>query len=308
MRLPFLPHLPYRNLLAGLAILLAGCAGDPLQHADGLASGAAFQRQEIDTGRFVLTTYVKARPAPAVLRVYIEGDGRAWLSRTQVSPDPTPHEAMGLQLALSDARANTATNTAAGTATDTANGTALLYLARPCQFTPMARNPACGPAYWTGLRYAPEVVDAMNQALSQYVARFKPARLELVGYSGGGAIAVLLAARRQDVSAIRTIAGNLDHVAVNRWHQVSQMPGSLNPIDVAQRVRTIPQRHFSGADDRVVPTVITRDFVAQTGACAALQVVPGMAHESDWPAIWPGLLRQPLPCTSHTAAAGGKTQ
>lgn len=299
MRLPFIPHLPYRNLLAGLAILLAGCAGDPLQHADGLASGAAFQREEIDTGRFVLTTYVKARPAPTVLRVYIEGDGRAWLSRTQVSPDPTPHEAMGLQLALSDARANTATNTAAGTATDTANGTALLYLARPCQFTPMARNPACGPAYWTGLRYAPEVVDAMNQALSQYVARFKPARLELVGYSGGGAIAVLLAARRQDVSAIRTIAGNLDHVAVNRWHQVSQMPGSLNPIDVAAQVARIPQLHVGGAEDAVITPAITRSFVAKAGHCAALAIIPGMAHESDWASRWPALLQLPLPCTAR---------
>lgn len=292
MRLPFLPHLPYRNLLAGLAIMLAGCAGDPLQHADGLASGAAFQREEIDTGRFVLTTYVKARPAPTVLRVYIEGDGRAWLSRTQVSPDPTPHEAMALRLAASDAHADATA--------------ALLYLARPCQFTPMARNPACRPAYWSDLRYAPEVIDAMDNALSQYVARLKPARLELVGYSGGGAVAVLLAARRQDVSSIRTIAGNLDHVAVNRWHQVSQMPGSLNPIDVAHQVAPIPQRHFSGADDRVVPTAIARDFVTQAGSCAALQVVPGMAHEGDWPAIWPALLRTPLPCTSPPV--GGKVQ
>jgi len=282
MRPPSFSCLLHRYLpLAGLAVALAGCAGDPLQHADAVASRAALERQEVRAGLFVLTTYVQARPHAAVLRVYIEGDGRAWLSRTQVSPDPTPHEAMGLRLAASDDQA------------------ALLYLARPCQFTPMARNPACRPAYWTDLRYAPEVIDAMDAALSQYVARLRPARLELVGYSGGGAIAVLLAARRHDVTAIRTVAGNLDHVAVNRWHQVSQMPRSLNPIDVAPRVAHIPQRHFSGADDRIVPTGIARDFVAQAAPCAALQVIPGMGHESDWPALWPSLLRAPLPCAGE---------
>jgi hypothetical protein len=282
MRAPSFSRLLHRYLpLAGLTTMLAGCAGDPLQHADAVASQAAMRREEVSTGPFVLTTYVRAQPHAAVLRVYIEGDGRAWLSRTRVSPDPTPHEAMGLQLAASDGEAD------------------LLYLARPCQFTPMARNPACRPAYWTDLRYAPEVVDAMDAALSQYVARLRPTRLELVGYSGGGAVAVLLAARRRDVAAIRTVAGNLDHAAVNRWHQVSPMPDSLNPIDVAPQVSHIPQRHFSGADDRVVPTAIARDFVARAAPCAALQVLPDMGHESDWPARWPTLLRAPLPCTGE---------
>ena len=96
-----------------------------------------------------------------------------------------------------------------------------------------------------------------------------------------------------------TVAGNLDHAAVNRWHQVSPMPDSLNPIDVAPQVSHIPQRHFSGADDRVVPTAIARDFVARAAPCAALQVLPGMGHESDWPARWPTLLRAPLPCTGE---------
>lgn len=263
--------------LASLA-LLAGCASDLVQRADALAAPAGLQREEVRGGPFVLTAYVHACPQAPLLRVYLEGDGRAWITRTQVSPDPTPHTAMGLRLAASD-------------------GGDVVYLARPCQFTPMARNPVCQPAYWAGLRYSPEVVSAMDEALSRYVAQLQPARLELVGYSGGGAIAVLLAARRKDVSAIRTVAGNLDHVAMNQWHKVSQMPGSLNPIDVAAQVARIPQLHVSGAEDAVIPPAITRSFVAKAGPCAALAIIPGMAHESDWSSRWPGLLQVPLPCT-----------
>lgn len=280
MRLPSL--LRFRHLVLTLTsiALLTGCATDLVQRADALAAPVGLQREQVQGGPFLLTAYVHARPNAPLLRVYLEGDGRAWITRNQVSPDPTPHTAMGLRLAASD-------------------GGDVVYLARPCQFTPMARNPACQPAYWTGLRYSPEVVSAMDEALSHYVTRLQPARLELVGYSGGGALAVLLAARRKDVSAIRTVAGNLDHVAVNRWHAVSQMPGSLNAIDVASQVARIPQRHVSGADDTVVPTAITRSYVDRVGRCAALTIVPDMAHESDWDRVWPSLLALPLPCTAQ---------
>lgn len=275
---------PFRQSLPGLAtiLLLAGCASDTelVRRADALAAPAGLQREQVRGGPFVLTAYVHARPKAPLLRVYLEGDGRAWITRNQVSPDPTPHSAMGLRLAASD-------------------GGDVVYLARPCQFTPMQRNPVCQPVYWAGLRYSPEVVSAMDEALSRYVAQLQPDRLELVGYSGGGAIAVLLAARRKDVSAIRTVAGNLDHVAMNQWHQVSQMPGSLNPIDVAAQVARIPQLHVSGAEDTVIPAAITRSFVSKAGPCAALAIIPGMAHESDWSSRWPALLQAPLPCTAR---------
>ena len=283
MRSSFLSRfrLPRPALALASLALLAGCASDPdlVQRADALVAPAGLQREEVRGGPFVLTAYVHARPKAPLLRVYLEGDGRAWITRNQVSPDPTPHTAMGLRLAASD-------------------GGDVVYLARPCQFTPMARNPICQPEYWAGLRYSPLVVSAMDEALSRYVARLQPARLELVGFSGGGAIAVLLAARRKDVSAIRTVAGNLDHVAVNQWHKVSQMPGSLNPIDVAAQGERIPQLHVSGAEDTVIPTAITHSFVDQVGRCAGLVTVQGMAHQSDWDRLWPKLLAVPLPCTA----------
>lgn len=261
------------------ATLLAACAGDPREHADTLAQPAGLQREQVHGGDFLLTAYARITRPDLPLTVYIEGDGLAWRSRTEPSADPSPRDALGLQLAAADRAAN------------------VVYLARPCQFTAMADNPRCEAAYWTGKRFAPEVIAAMDAAVSRYASLLPGRRINLVGYSGGGAVAVLLAARRSDVASLRTVAGNLDHEAVNRWHKVSSMPDSLNPIDAAARVAAIPQLHFSGSDDRIVPTAIARDFVAKAGTCARLRVVAGMSHEGDWSRLWPQLLAEPLPCT-----------
>jgi len=169
------------------------------------------------------------------------------------------------------------------------------YLARPCQFTVPAANPRCGIAYWTDKRFAPEVIAATDAAIDRMVG--SGTRINLVGYSGGGAVAVLVAARRRDVISIRTVAGNLDHDEVNRIHQVSPMPGSLNAIDVAPQLASIPQLHFSGADDDTVPPAIADRFRAAAGGrCVKSLVVPGASHESGWPERWPGLLAMRPSC------------
>lgn len=265
------------RVLTLLALLLGGCA-DPGRHADELAQPAYLQRELIKTDGFVLTGFYRITRPDLPLTLYIEGDGQAWQSRNQPSTDPTPHKAIGLALAASDPAANVA------------------YLARPCQFTPMQDNPRCNAGYWTDKRYAEEVVAAMNQAVTHYAAAGQ--QVNLVGYSGGGALAVLIAARRHDVASIRTVAGNLDHAEVNRLHDVSPMPASLNAIDVARQVASIPQIHFSGTIDSVVPPSIAQRFVAAAGTrCASTYKVPDMAHESDWTQRWPELVARIPACS-----------
>lgn len=263
-----------------LLALLSGCAGDPLVHADALARPAGLLREQVPAGAFLLTTYVRITRPDRPLTVYIEGDGLAWRNRYQPSNDPTPRRAIGLSLAAADQGAN------------------VLYLARPCQFTPQDNNPRCGVTYWTDKRFAPEIVVAMDETISHYALSTPGQALNLVGYSGGGAIAVLVAARRHDVATLRTVAGNLDHDAVNRWHKVSPMPASLNPIDAVAQVASIAQIHFSGTDDKIVPPAIARSFVAKAGRCARQQVIDSMTHEGDWAAIWPRLQAIPLSCPS----------
>jgi dienelactone hydrolase len=253
--------------------LMSGCATNRVAHADALAQTAQLTHEVLRTPSFALTTYVRMTNPDKPLQVYIEGDGLAWVSRYQPSPDPTPVQALGLQLAATDSGPNVA------------------YLARPCQFTPMSDNPACQSAYWTNKRFAPEVVTAMQQAITQLSHRLHQQPIHLIGYSGGGAIAVLVAANRSDIASLRTVAGNLDHVRVNSLHAVSQMPESLNAIDVASQVANIPQIHFSGAKDSIIPPDIASKFVAAVAStCASTHVIEQASHEQGWVSRWPELL------------------
>ena len=264
----------FAGLLVVLCSLLSDCTTlDRDAHADALAAPFQLHREQVKTEHFVLTAFARITRADRPLTVYIEGDGLAWISRTEPSADPTPRRATALALAAADPAPN------------------VVYLARPCQFTPMALNPLCAVPYWTSKRFAPEVVASMNEAVSRFAAKVPGQPVHLVGYSGGGAVAVLVAARRADIASIRTVAGNLDTEFINRLHDVSAMPESLNPIDAAPRVAMVPQLHFSGADDTVVPPDVAQRFVRATGGrCAQANIVPGLDHSGDWAGQWPALL------------------
>lgn len=261
-------------LLIAIAFLLSGCGTTNRQaDVDALTKITGLTSENLQTKTFVLRALSKTAAPVNILRVYIEGDGFAWVNRTTPSSDPTPRNPVGLKLAAADSSAN------------------VLYLARPCQFTDLPMPAACTTPLWTSKRFAPEVVDAMNEALTKFVSRYPGVQLELVGYSGGATIAAQLAARRHDVRSLRTVAGNLDVAYVNELHHVTPMPESLSAIDVATELSALPQVHFSGTKDTTVPTSVTRRFQQAVGSrCAQVVEVAGMEHGSDWAARWPTLL------------------
>jgi len=216
------------------------------------------------------------------LTVYIEGDGLAWLDPHTPSFSPTPVDPLGLRLAMTDASATA------------------VYLGRPCQYT---RGPAfkgCEPRYWGSHRFAPEVIDAMDHAVEQLRRRHAAVELVLVGYSGGAAVATLVAARRSDVVALVSVAGTLDTQVWTQEQRLSALQGSLNPKDVAFRVAHLPQWHFIGQKDPVVSRAVLTSFL---GAAAGhdrkgtlptphVESVPGFDHVCCWADAWPPLSRR----------------
>jgi pimeloyl-ACP methyl ester carboxylesterase len=242
-----------------------------------LARQARLNAMPVSVDGFVLMAFGRVEAPGQPVEVYIEGDGCAWVSRTHPSSDPTPRRPVALELAALDPRPN------------------VVYLARPCQYDYRHRA-ACDSAYWTGKRFSPEVIRAMNQALDVLLP--PEGSVHLIGYSGGAAVAVLLAERRRDVTSLRTVAGNLDSEAVNRYHGVSPMPQSLNPVDAAPRLAHLPQAHFIGAHDDVVPESIARSFARSAGDTECVQIVKvaDAAHDDGWREKWLGLLALPLTC------------
>ena len=267
-------------------VFVSGCATlsgalDPRVTADAIALKSGFVKESIPTQRFTLAAYTHWATPGQPLTIYIEGDGRAWLSRNHLSDDPTPVHPLVLSLAALDPSPNVA------------------YLARPCQYT---EEGPCDPSYWSNKRFSEEVIASMNQAVDRLKLEAQAAKVHLIGYSGGGAVAVLLTARRTDVISLRTIAGNLDHEAVNRAHGVSSLDGSLNPIDYAAKVSRIPQEHLIGTKDKVIPLSVTQAFVkkANNASCVKITEVPDATHSSGWGAVWPRIARQPLVCGDGT--------
>lgn len=274
------PPVSFAVLAVSLAsLLLVACSTQPsTRESIARATALGWQASDIDTGTFplrALLSPVRAGEKQAAhLTVYIEGDGNAWLSPTRVSPDPTPKQAAALSLALEDG-----------------GGGHVAYLGRPCQYIQV---PACSPESWTSARYGEQTVKSLNGAIDRLKAMTGAGEIQLVGYSGGGTLAVLAGSRRDDVTGIITIAANLDIDAWVRIRGLTPLYGSLNPADLGPLAARIPQLHIAGEDDSVVPVAVPGSFLRRTGQAAAdrLRVVAGMDHRSDWSAIWPDLLRE----------------
>jgi len=284
-----IPSVLWAAILA-LPFFLSGCstvppASERLSEADGIGQRAKFQRVRIRTQVFLITAYARIDEPGKDLHVYIEGDGYAWVTRHRVSGDPTPRRPIALELAAEDPAPN------------------VVYLARPCQYTPLEMEPICEETYWTDKRFSEEVIGSMDQAIENFVKSTQSPGVHLIGYSGGGAVAVLIAARRQDVKSLRTVAGNLDPNGLNEYHEVSPLDrNSLDPMEVAGKLSMIPQYHFTGSEDPVVPAFIAERFAAKSegSGCVHIRQVSGADHVKGWKEAWPRLLALPLGCSAGT--------
>lgn len=242
--------------------------------AEVLAQRQAWHSSRLETGSFDLVAFVPDRlEARSTIKVYIEGDGFAWVNSDQASLDPTPLDPVGLRLALADP-----------------DGDAL-YLARPCQYR-TRHDPACSARYWTDARFAPEVIEAISRAIDSLKTQAHAEALILVGYSGGAAVAALVAAQRRDVQLLITVAGNLDHRAWARWHGLSPLEASLNPSDVTDRLARVSQVHFVGDRDTVIPPRLAEEFSSRFPSTSRPLVVheSGFDHRCCWSEHWARLL------------------
>ncbi len=280
---------PVKKLVEIAAVVvifsLSGCAGrmsfmDRISAADRIAGKAGFNNSLVKTDSFTLKAYHRIEKPGRPLTVYIEGDGHAWVSRKRLSRNPTPRDSLVLDLAAMDPSDN------------------VVYIARPCQYVFPDLEPLYDSSYWSEKRFSEIVISAMDQAIDKFKGNAGAEKINLIGYSGGAAVAVLIAARRQDVASLRTVAGNLNHEEVTRYHRTSPLKGSLNPIDVAPSLARLPQRHFVGEKDRVVPPFIARSFARRLGdnRCIQITEVKGGTHKTGWRKYWRGLLAMPVVC------------
>jgi hypothetical protein len=244
--------------MAALAILalalLVGCA-TPAERFAATAGAMGLERQVVTGAGFRHALFWKNRGrAGAVLHVYLDGDGTPDIGGYPAA-DPTSRNPLMLRLLNLDP------------------GPAVL-LGRPC-YDGLADDAGCRPALWMDERYSDAVVASMAAALRQILAEGAYRRVAWFGHSGGGSLAVLLAARVPETAAVVTAAANLDIV------------GSLNPARQPALSADVVQRHYAGGRDEVVPPEVTRKGL---GPDVPLIVIPQYDHRCCWERLWPGLL------------------
>lgn len=251
--------------------------------SDFVAKSAGFTKHLVRGGDFWITTYQKITNKHLPYVFYIESDGKPFTyvgRQLIISADPTPENPTFLKLATLDKRPN------------------VVYIARPCQFTPPHLNPKCADcAYWTNLRMSDEVVGSINDAIN-FINQ--TSHFSLVGYSGGGGIAVMVAARNKLAKDILTLSANLDTYSFKQYHNTVPMIGSLNPIDYAQQIKHIPQLHISGGKDKIVPPFIADKYVkASDSICVHQHIFDTATHSKGWEGVWRYILSIPLVCEKY---------
>lgn len=270
-------------LAVAAALLLAACTvaapAERKVNADAIAASGALSPLTLQTDKFDLHARLRTGGSDTLV-VYIEGDGFAWKRLNEPSTDPTPVNPLALRLAALD------------------HSPAVAWLARPCQFMGGEAARGCTASLWTGARYSEAVIASSNDAIGMLKQRSGAARIALVGYSGGGVVAALVAMRRSDVVWLKTVASPLDISAFARHHKVTPLAASLNPAERAKALAALPQTHYAGAKDNIVPPGINRSFLAHMGGsnCVSLRELAGVSHDEGWQEAWPALAAETPAC------------
>ncbi|MCG3202063.1 MAG: hypothetical protein NFCOHLIN_01936 [Gammaproteobacteria bacterium] len=253
------------------AIAAHGCASTPSAHYDAVARDLGLRREVIEGRGHAHAVYARTPAGGESLHVYLESDGSPWIGRTRIAADPTPSEPVALELLRADP-------------------SPAVLVGRPC-YHGLKPASGCDPRIWTSARYSEEVVASMATAVQRVAARYRARHLVLIGYSGGGTLAMLLAERLANVRALITIAGNLDTDAWARLHGYTPLSGSLNPARRAPLPPAIAQLHLAGGSDRNVPPALIEPVVRRQPG-AQLQVYDDADHGCCWTRRWPQVLRE----------------
>lgn len=236
-----------------------------------MASDHRLQKQLLVGRGFTHVAYHNlGHKAASTLHVYVSGDGSPWIGRTRISADPTPRNPVALRLMGMDPNPS-------------------LYLGRPC-YHGLAESPGCDASKWTSGRYSEAVVASMAEALQNFVRDQGYNDVVLIGYSGGGVLAWLMAERIGSTRALVTVAANLDIDAWTRLHGYTPLHDSLNPAKRGALPPRIRQLHLVGSRDTNVPPSLVRTALQGSGKQVVVATKPA-DHRCCWEKLWPDILR-----------------
>lgn len=242
----------------------------PSQHFNQVANKLGLSAQKLGSAQFNHIIYKKNVLVQSdTLHVYIDGDGTPWERNQWISEDPSARNPLILRLMIQDPMP-------------------AILLGRPCYYG-LNVSPGCESKYWTSHRYSKEIIDSMSLVLNNWLAKQQFNHIVLIGYSGGGSIALLMANKIKKITKVVTVAANLDVTAWSEFHGYPKLKHSLNPSDQVELNTAIKQFHFVGADDDVVPAFIVKQY-ADNQKNADYYTFPDNDHGCCWEKAWLNIL------------------
>jgi len=205
------------------------------------------------------------------ITIYIEGDGLSWITKNILSKNPTPSNPIALKLMMQD------------------NSKCKIYLSRPCQYTNIEK---CENKFWNEARFSNDVIKAYIEILDSIKRDYKNSSFKLIGYSGGGAIATILSAKREDITFLITVAGNLD---IEKWintHNISKLNESLNPADFTKNLENLHQIHLIADDDKNISIDIFLSFKNrfENSKNVKHKIFNDFTHSKGWVENWNNII------------------
>ena len=244
-----------------LSVLIIGCSMSVISPFE---TSLPFVPVEIDGG-IVIKGMIKKSTKSKSLLVFIEGDGRAWINSRTPSLDPTPLNPVGWKIVSQSEYGD------------------ILYLARPCQYLNERQRQSCTQDDWTNGRFSLKLVNLLDNAITQVKQQGGYDKVVLGGYSGGGVMAALIALQRSDVIELISVASPID---TDRWgetHGLSPLKGSLNPANEITKLSRIPQHHYVGEKDEIVPPHLIRYLISlyPLGSSVQISEIRGADHSME---------------------------
>jgi len=208
--------------------------------------------------------------AEGPLTIYLEGDGQPWRSG-QPAENPTGRRLLALALMVQDQ-------------------SPAIYVTRPCYHL-ASMPPACAPDLWTSARYGDTVIAAVRDAVIDAQRQYGRGRdLRLVGYSGGGVLALLVAAELgRDHVQVVTVSANLDTQAWTEHHRVLPLLQSRNPATDLPDALPYTAVHLVGGADKTVPPATLSAFETRYPEHDYREFAD-FDHRCCWVEYWPRIL------------------
>ena len=250
--------------------ILVACS--PATRFDAAADARGLVREELSISKLPVVIYRdKEIRHSGKIHIYLDGDGKPWIGGKRVALDPTTRSKLILDMM----------------AVDTADK---ILIGRPCYYIKASERPAaCTDTLWTSHRYSNIVVSAVRNVITLQLEKYQPEEVILIGYSGGGTLAALIASQLAQVDTLVTVAANLNVDAWSELHGYTPLARSLNEKNFPKIPDKVKQYHFVGMQDSNVPPSITRSVASLQRNVRVIEQA-GYTHECCWPENWASTL------------------